>query len=234
MQTTCNRPSVEVVIQVGSAGPQVSALLLEDAASHALLVLGHGAGAGMHHPFMEQLAVQLAACGIATLRYQFPYMERGRRSPDSRRKLLDTVRAALARARELRPSLPLYAGGKSMGGRMASLALAQQPDTGVRGVIFFGFPLHNAGQRGNDRADHLLEVAQPMLFLQGTRDKLADLEYLRPVCERLGARATLHVVEGGDHSFAMLKRSGREQSDAIAELARTASEWINARAGADR
>lgn len=204
---------------------QVSALLQTGAENHCVLVLGHGAGAGMHHPFMGDIAENLAQRNVATLRYQFPYMQRGRRSPDSRKTLLASARTAVAHAHTLLPDLPLFLGGKSMGGRMASLAMSEQADALVRGLVFLGFPLHNAGKRGNERADHLLEISLPMLFLQGTRDKLADLAYLQPVCERLGARATLHIVEDGDHSFGMLKRSGRTQADALIELADTIHSW---------
>lgn len=204
---------------------QVSALLQSGADSHCLLILGHGAGAGMHHPFMGDIAERLVQRGVATLRYQFPYMQRGRRSPDSRGTLLATVRAAVAHAHALQPDLPLFLGGKSMGGRMASLAVSDRAEALVRGLVFLGFPLHNAGKRGNERADHLFDVSTPMLFLQGTRDKLADLTYLQPVCERLGPQATLHIVDGGDHSFGMLKRSGRTQAEALTELADTIQAW---------
>jgi predicted alpha/beta-hydrolase family hydrolase len=206
---------------------QVSALLQTGTENHCLLVLGHGAGAGMHHPFMCDIAENLAQRNVATLRYQFPYMQRGRRSPDSRKILLASVRAAVAHAHGLLPNLPLFLGGKSMGGRMASLAMSEQANGLVRGLVFVGFPLHNAGKHGNERADHLLQVPIPMLFLQGTRDKLADLAYLQPVCERLGAQATLHIVEDGDHSFAMLKRSGRTQAEALVELADTIHSWTH-------
>lgn len=217
-------PVTETQIKVAT-DQQVSALLQASGADHCVVVLGHGAGAGMHHPFMKAIADKLVQRNVATLRYQFPYMQRGRRSPDSRRTLLTAVRAAIAKGREMAPDLPLFVGGKSMGGRMASLALSEQADAAVRGLVFVGFPLHNAGKRGNERADHLFEVSTPMLFLQGTRDKLADLTYLQPVCERLGPQATLHIVNGGDHSFAMLKRSGRTQTEALDELADTIHTW---------
>lgn len=139
--------------------------------------------------------------------------------------LLAAVRAAIDQAHELVPDLPLFVGGKSMGGRMASLAISERADDSVRGLVFLGFPLHNAGRRGNERADHLFQISTPMLFLQGTRDKLADLTYLQPVCERLGAQATLRVIDGGDHSFAMLKRSGRTQAEAMNELADAIHAW---------
>lgn len=198
----------------------VSALYQRAEHQHALLVFAHGAGAGMQHAFMASISDELATRGIATLRYQFPYMERGRRAPSPRALLLATVRAAVARARDLAAELPLFAGGKSMGGRMTSLAAASDGGLpGLRGIVFFGFPLHAAGKAGSERADHLKDVGLPMLFLQGTRDKLAELSRLEPVCAELGTSATLHVVEGGDHSFQVLKRSGRSETEVRSELA---------------
>ncbi|MHC4959389.1 MAG: alpha/beta hydrolase family protein [Planctomycetota bacterium] len=182
--------------------------------AHALLVLGHGAGAGMRHAFMEALARRLAARGVATLRYEFPYMSRGRRMPDRRPVLLATVREAAARGRA--EGLPLFLGGKSMGGRMSSIAMAEDRIDDVEGLVFAGFPLHPAGKPGTERAGHLDVVGVNMLFVQGTRDKLADLELLRPV---LPPAATLHVVEGADHSFHVLKRSGRTDDEALDEVA---------------
>src|SRR5690606_7271948 len=164
----------------------VSALWLAPPGARAALALAHGAGAGMRHAFMESLAAALARAGVATLRYQFPYVEAGRRRPDRPPALEATVRAAAAAAARLAPELPLVAGGKSMGGRMTSRAQAAEPLPGVRGLVFYGFPLHPAGRPGTERADHLAAVALPMLFLQGTRDNLADLELLRPVLDRLG------------------------------------------------
>ncbi len=178
---------------------EVSALLARPEGAPCLFVLGHGAGAGMRHAFMEAIAARLAARGIATFRYQFPYMERGRGGPDPQPVLLSTVRAAVLAAARAAPDLPLLAGGKSMGGRMTSMTAAESELDGVRGLVFFGFPLHAAGRPSAGRADHLENVRVPMLFLQGTRDKLAELDLLRPVCARLGGRASLHVVEGGDH-----------------------------------
>ena len=214
----------EMRIKAGDAG-EVSAVLTRPAKAQRLLVLGHGAGAGMHHPFMEALAGELAAAGVATLRYQFPYMEKRQRVPDRPAVLTATVRAAVHAAAEAAPDLPLLAGGKSLGGRMTSLAASQQKLGDVRGLIFFGFPLHPPNQPGTKRAEHLREVKQPMLFLQGTRDALADLKLLRPICASLGARATLHIIETADHSFHVLKRSGRTDADALQELARTTSAW---------
>ena len=189
---------------------EVSGLLLKPAKATCLYVLGHGAGAGMTHPFMTSIAKTLAGVGVATFRYQFPYMEAGGRRPDFRPILLATVRSAIHAAQDLAGDLPIIAGGKSMGGRMTSLAAAEELLPGVTGLAFLGFPLHPGGSPSKDRADHLSDVSVPMLFLQGTRDKLADLELLRPICARLAGRATLHVVEGADHSFHMLKRSGRQ------------------------
>lgn len=211
-------------------GVEVSAILTRPARARALYVLAHGAGLGMRHPFMEDIAVRLAARGIGTLRYQFPYAEAGARRPDPEPTLLATVRAAVAAGREAAGALPLFAGGKSMGGRMTSRAAAAEPLPGVSGLVFLGFPLHPAGEPGISRADHLDRVLVPMLFLQGTRDALADLERLRPVIERLGPRATLRVIEGGDHSFHVLKRSGRTDDEVLEELAAATSGWLGERA----
>lgn len=187
-----------------------------------LYALAHGAGAGMRHPFLEALAEALAAEGVATLRYEFPYMEEGRRRIDPAPALHARVREAVAAGAEER--LPLFAGGKSMGGRMTSQAQALEPLAGVLGLAFVGFPLHPAGRPGTARADHLREVRVPMLFLQGTRDDLADLSLLRPVLDAL-PRATLHVVDDADHSFHVRRKSGRSDREAIAELARTFAQW---------
>jgi uncharacterized protein len=216
----------------GSAGlkirlgeQEVSALLLRPAAAHHLLVLGHSAGAGMRHPFMEAISERLADVGMATLRYQFPYMEGGSRRPDSKPVLLATVRAAVREAVTRADGLPVLAGGKSMGGSMTSSAEAEAPLAGVRGLVFFGFPLHPAGRRSVERAAHLDAVRLPMLFLQGDRDRLADLDLLEPVCRRLGERATLHVVPGADHGFHVLKSSGRTDEQVQGKLARAVAGW---------
>jgi predicted alpha/beta-hydrolase family hydrolase len=203
----------------------VSALLERPGDARWLLVLGHGAGAGMRHRFMEAISAALASHAIATFRYQFPYMEKRSGRPDPQPVLLATVRAAVAAAHSVAPDLPLLAGGKSMGGRMTSLASADEPLPNVRGLVFFGFPLHPAGKPGIERAQHLERVALPMLFLQGRRDKLAGLGLLAPVLERIGPRATLHVVEEGDHSFAVPKRSGRSEADVLDDLVRTVASW---------
>ena len=208
-----------------AAKGKVSALLTRPEGARSLLVFGHGAGAGMRHRFMQDMSACLARAGIATLRYQFPYMEAGSRRPDARPVLLATVRAAIDAARAAAPALPLFAGGKSMGGRMTSLAAAEAPLAGVRGLVFFGFPLHPAGRPSTERAEHLERVDLPMLFLQGERDKLAGLDLLRPVCARLAPRATLHVVPTADHGFHVLKSAGRSDADVLAELARTVAAW---------
>jgi len=210
----------------GSRG-KVSAVLLQPENARAMLAFAHGAGAGIHHPFMRTVAERLAALGIATLRYQFPYMEAGRRPPDRPPVLIDTVRAAVGRAGVLSGGLPLFAGGKSMGGRMTSTAAAEEPLAGVRGLVFFGFPLHPPTRPSVGRAAHLDGVHRPMLFLQGTRDSLADLALLQPITARLGARAVLHVVEGADHSFSVLKRSGRTGPEVLDELAARVSTWMD-------
>jgi|SRR5580704_3300161 predicted alpha/beta-hydrolase family hydrolase len=205
---------------------EVSAILSRPPTVESLLVLAHGAGAGMTHPFMESLATELAAVRVATLRFQFPYMEQKRKVPDRPPLLTATILAAVQTAAKAAPDLPLFAGGKSLGGRMTSLAASQQELAGVRGLVFFGFPLHPPNQPGTKRAAHLREVKLPMLFVQGTRDALADLKLLRPICAALGARATLHVTESADHSFHVLKSSGRTDADVLEELARTTSAWM--------
>jgi uncharacterized protein len=207
-------------------GREVSGLLLIPPSSRRLLVLGHGAGAGMNHPFMEKLAEELAGVDVATFRYQFPYMQEQRRVPDAPSVLIATVIAAVRVASEAAPRLPLFAGGKSMGGRMTSQAAAQGLLEDVQGLIFFGFPLHPPKRPGTKRAEHLAKVKMPMLFLQGTRDTLAELDLLRPVAADLGARATLHVIETADHSFHVLKKSGRNDAEVLRDLVETAAAWM--------
>src|SRR5437773_7790822 len=204
---------------------EVSGLLLRPKDARLLYVLAHGAGAGMRHPFLESISQRLAEQGIATLRYQFPYMERRSRRPDPPAVAAATVRAAVAEAARIAPDLPLVAGGKSFGGRMTSTAQAEEPLPGVRGLVFLGFPLRPPGRAGDQRAEHLAQVQVPMLFLQGTRDDFADLTLLKPLIKRLGQRATLHLVEGGDHSFHVLKRSGRTDADVMGEIADAIAEW---------
>lgn len=210
---------------------EVSALLLRPADATALLVLGHGASTNMRHAFLEGLSGALAEAGIATFRYQFPYMEKGGGGRDSRAVLLATVRAAVAAARAAAPDLPLFAGGHSMSGRMTSHAAAEAPLPGLRGIVFVAFPLHPAGEPGTERADHLAAVTVPMLFLQGTRDALADLDLLRPICARLADRATLHVVDTADHGFKVLKRARGSDEPVVSELARTIAAWTSAVSG---
>ncbi|MCB1488151.1 MAG: dienelactone hydrolase family protein [Bauldia sp.] len=180
----------------------------------------------MTHPFMAAVAEGLAEAGIATLRYNFPYMEAGSRRPDRPPVAVATVRAAVAEAALLAPGLPLFAGGKSFGGRMTSTAEAEAP-LGVRGLVFFGFPLHPPGKPSDDRAAHLGDVAVPMLFLQGTRDTFAERDLLEPLCCRLGRRATLHLFEDGDHSFHVRKASGRTDADVLAEMIATVATWVD-------
>ena len=204
---------------------EVSALLLRPEKAHRLLVLAHGAGAGMKHPFLEKLSGELAGVGVATLRYQFPYMEQQRRVPDTPAVLTATVRAAVRAAAGAAPELPLLAGGKSLGGRMTSTAAAREPLEGVCGIVFFGFPLHPPNRPGTKRAEHLARVGVPMLFLQGTRDALANLDLLRPVCDGLENRATLRVIAEADHSFHVLKRSGKNDAAIVRELAQAVASW---------
>jgi predicted alpha/beta-hydrolase family hydrolase len=215
---------VELRIAVEHAG-EVSGVLLRPPEAETLLLLAHGAGAGMRHPFLETLARELAAVQVATLRYQFPYTEHRRKIPDVPSALIATVRAAVRAATEHAPDLPLLAGGKSMGGRMTSQAAAQEPLDNVRGLVFVGFPLHPPARPGIERAAHLAQVSVPMLFLQGTRDQFARLDLLRPVGCDLGPRASLHVVEGADHSFHVLKSSGTNDAKVMTELAQTIASW---------
>jgi|SRR5271156_4158141 uncharacterized protein len=211
-------------LAVQNAG-EVSAIFERPGKAESLLVLAHGAGAGMNHPFMQALASELAEAKVATFRFQFPYMEQHRKIPDRPAVLTSAVAAAIRSASEAAPELPLFAGGKSLGGRMSSNAAAEYGLSGVRGLVFFGFPLHPPKQPGTKRAEHLQEVSLPMLFLQGTRDSLADLKLLRPICKQLGAQATLHVIETADHSFHVLKSSGKTDAEILQELARTVSAW---------
>ncbi len=194
--------------------------------ARACLVLAHGAGAGMAHKAMAALADGLAHRGVATLRYQFPYIERGAKRPDPPAVAHAAVRAAVAEAGRRAPALPLFAGGKSFGGRMTSQAQAQAPLPGLRGLVFFAFPLHPAGKPSSERAEHLAEVALPMLFLQGTRDELAQLDLLRPVVVKLGARATLKLFEEADHGFHVPARTGRKDAEVLAEILDAAAEWM--------
>ncbi len=209
-----------------SDATSVSALLNAPRQPRACLVLAHGAGAGMTHAFMNDIAGGLGERGVATLRYQFPYMEKGSRRPDPPGIAHAAVRAAVAEAARLCPGLPLFAGGKSFGARMTSQAQAKTPLANVRGLVFLGFPLHPAGKPSRDRADHLIDVRIPMLFVQGTRDKLAELDLLNPVIDRLGAMATLQPIEGADHSFHVPARAGRSDHAAMIEILDAVAAWI--------
>jgi predicted alpha/beta-hydrolase family hydrolase len=207
---------------------RVSGLLQAPPGARACYVLAHGAGAGMTHPFMAAVAGQLADRGIATLRYQFPYMERGSRRPDVPALAHATVRAAVAEAARLLPKLALIAGGKSFGGRMTSQAQGAAPLPGVRGLAFLGFPLHPAGRPAQERGKHLFDVQIPMLFLQGTRDALAEPGQLAPLCQALGPRATLKLFENADHSFHVPARSGGSDAQVRSEMVDALVEWIEA------
>jgi uncharacterized protein len=210
-------------------GQQVSGLLQAPPDARACYVFAHGAGAGMAHPFMAAVATGLAARGIATLRYQFPYMERGSRRPDAPRLAHATVRAAVSEAVQQLPGLPLLAGGKSFGGRMTSQAQAGSPLPGVHGLLFLGFPLHPAGKPSDERAAHLSDVDVPMLFLQGARDDLADTALLQALVQRLGARATLHLFADADHSFHVPARSGRKDGEVMEEMLDAVAGWVGSR-----
>ena len=205
---------------------EVSALLLRPEKARALLVLGHGASTNMRHAFLEGLSEHLAEVGVGTFRYQFPYMEAGGGGRNSNAVLMETVRSAVAAAARKAPGLPLFAGGHSMSGRMTSMAAADEAIDGLAGIVFVAFPLHPAGKRGVERAEHLKEVTAPMLFVSGTRDKLAELDLLQPVCKKLGKLATLHLVDTADHGFRVLKRGRTSEEPVLAELARVVSEWM--------
>jgi uncharacterized protein len=205
---------------------RVSGLLQVPVGARICFVLAHGAGAGMSHPFMAGVADGLAERGIATMRYQFPYMEQGSKRPDAPKLAQATVRAAVSQASHLVPKLALVAGGKSFGGRMTSQAQAVLPLPGVRALVFLGFPLHPAGRPSDERANHLFEVNTPMLFLQGTRDALADTPTLQKLLERLGPRATLKLFQGVDHSFHVPVRTGRTDAEVRAEMLDTLASWL--------
>ncbi|HEY2968535.1 MAG TPA: alpha/beta family hydrolase [Casimicrobiaceae bacterium] len=205
---------------------RVSGLLQTPREARACYVLAHGAGAGMAHPFMAAVANGLAERGIATLRYQFPYMEHGSKRPDAPKLAQATVRAAVAEASRRLPELALFAGGKSFGGRMTSQAQAASPLSEVRGLIFLGFPLHPAGRPSDERGAHLFNVQISMLFLQGTRDALADLQLMQTLAGKLAARATLKLFQDADHSFHVPARTGRKDSEIMAELLDALARWV--------
>jgi hypothetical protein len=219
--------SQRLTIDAGKSGA-VSALLLVPDAPRACYVFAHGAGAGMTHSFMEAFSKGLCERGIATLRYQFPYMEKGGKRPDPPAVAQGAVRAAAAKAAETFPGVGLIAGGKSFGGRMTSQAQASAPLPHVRGLVFVGFPLHPAGKPSIERAEHLAKIDIPMLFLQGTRDTLAEVTLIEPVVQRLGPRATLHLEEGADHSFHVLARSGRNDREVMNDILDAFAAWVRA------
>jgi predicted alpha/beta-hydrolase family hydrolase len=218
----------DLQLQVSDEIGLVSALLLRPSHSWLLYVLAHGAGAGMRHRFLESISLALAERGIGTLRYQFPYMEAGRRRPDPPSVAQATVRAAVEKAAQAAPGMPLVAGGKSFGGRMTSAAAAASRLAGVQGLVFLGFPLHPPGRPGTSRADHLDRVDVPMLFIQGTRDEFARIDLITDVTEELEPNATLHLVEEADHSFGVPKRSGRSPAEVLTELTDTTEQWSRA------
>jgi predicted alpha/beta-hydrolase family hydrolase len=223
LMPTIKAEPISIALKAG----KVSGLVVAPAKSRAVYVMAHGAGAGMAHPFMAAVAAGLSERGMATLRYQFPYMEAGGKRPDPPAVAHAAVRAAVDAARKRFPKLPLFAGGKSFGGRMTSQAQAKTPLDGVHGLVFFGFPLHAAGKPSRERAAHLSDVTIPMLFLQGTRDALADLGELQPVCKAL-PRATLALFEDADHSFHVPARTGRKDAEVMVEMLDSAAEWMEA------
>jgi predicted alpha/beta-hydrolase family hydrolase len=207
-----------------SSGEVSGVLILPEQPAY-LFVFAHGAGAGMNHPFMEKMSEYLTNEGIGTLRYNFPYTERKGKSPDPAPILMETLRSACIAAKELAKDIPLLAGGKSMGGRMTSMAASKELLPDVKGIVFVGFPLHAMGKPSVERGDHLFNVKVPMLFLQGTKDKLADLSLLKPIVTKLADKATLHIIEGADHSFHLPKSSGRNDEDVPKELAWKIKKW---------
>jgi predicted alpha/beta-hydrolase family hydrolase len=211
-------------VATNSSG-EVSAIYVRPQNAKWLLVFAHGAGAGIRHKFMQTASDKLANHGIATFRFNFPYMEKGKTGPDPQPILKKTIRSAIETASKLADDLPLLAGGKSLGGRMTSMAAAENPLPNVTGLVFFGFPLHALGRPTTERAEHLNDVNIPMLFLQGTKDDLANLELFKPICRKLGNKATLHIVEGGDHSFHLPKSTGRTDEQVVDELAQVVSQW---------
>jgi hypothetical protein len=218
----------ELVTIVVDDSVRVSGLLQSPPRPRACYVLAHGAGAGMTHPFMARVAVELEERGLAALRFQFPYMERGGKRPDPPKLAQATIRAAVAEAARILPGHPLIAGGKSFGGRITSQAQAAAPLPGVRGLAFLGFPLHPAGHPSRDRGKHLFDVRIPMLFLQGARDMLATLDQLKPLCESLGERATLKLFEDADHSFHVPARTGRKDSQIWSDMLDALVAWTDA------
>lgn len=213
-------------INVSKTIGDVSALFYSPDDAEFILVFAHGAGAGMNNKFMEQVSISLAAQGIATLRFNFPYMEKGKKMPDTKPVCIAAISAAVKKAAELCPGIPLFAGGKSFGGRMTSTAASEGMLPDVRGIVFFGFPLHAPGKPSNERAEHLYKVNLPMLFLQGTRDALASLELLKPVCKKLGKNTKLFIIDGADHSFRVPKEKNMKDSDVIELICKEVKRWM--------
>ncbi len=205
---------------------EVSALFYSPAKAKSVLVFAHGAGAGMKNKFMEETAVCLAENGIATLRFNFPYMENGKKMPDNKAVCSATIKAAVEKAVKLSPKLPIFAGGKSFGGRMTSTAASEGMLPNIKGIVFFGFPLHAPGKPSNERAEHLHNVTTPMLFLQGSRDALAALDLLKPVCKKIGKLAELFLIEGADHSFHCPKEYGLKDKDVIEMICKEIKRWM--------
>lgn len=220
-------PARPVTVPLDGSGT-VSGLLIVPASARAAFVFAHGAGADMSHPFMTAAAIGLGERGIATLRYQFPSMERGSKRPDAPRIAQAAVRASVGRAIQLLPDVPLIAGGKSFGGRMTSQAQAEAPLPRVRGLVFLGFPLHPAGKPSTDRAAHLARIGLPMLFLQGSRDTLAETSLITDVATALGPRATLRMLDDADHSFHVPARSGRSDAQVLDDMLDTFKDWSDA------
>lgn len=219
-------PEKKIQFQISEEIGSTSALYIRPAKPKFLLVLAHGAGAGMEHPFMETLAQFLAANKVATFRFNFAYMENGKKVPDRPKKALPAISAAINQAKKLAKGIPILIGGKSFGGRMCSQLAASEELTDIRGIIYFGFPLHAIGKPSIDRAAHLSDISQPQLFLQGTRDTLADINLIKQVGEKL-KQAKLEIFEGGDHSFKMLKKTGISHEEVIEKLAKAAAAFYN-------
>jgi predicted alpha/beta-hydrolase family hydrolase len=216
-----------IKFRVTEQSGEVSGIITMPESVEYFLVFAHGAGAGMNHSFMEQTAISLADNHIATLRFNFPYTEKNGKRPDPAPVLMETIRSACEVARQHAGDLPVFAGGKSMGGRMTSMAASKGLLDGITGIVFFGFPLHAPGQPSDSRAEHLFRVQQPMLFLQGTKDKLAELTWLQPVIQTLGSNAELYIVDGADHSFHLPKSSGKTDDDVVMELTRKVKAWAD-------
>ena len=229
MKTKFSKKSL--TFNVSKSIGDVSALFYLPMKTEFILVFAHGAGAGMQNKFMEQVSLSLAEKNIATLRFNFPYMENGKKMPDTRPVCCAAINAAVIKAAKLCPKIPLFAGGKSFGGRMTSTAASEDVLPNVKGIVFFGFPLHAPGKPSNDRAEHLYKVNIPMLFLQGTRDALASLELLKPVIKKIGKKAELFIIEGADHSFHVPKENKLKDSDVIELICNEVKNFMSAVSG---